>query len=221
MKFTVYTQDANKKGEVELSDDIFGAPFKPALIRQVVLAFLANARTPVAHTKDRGEVSGGGRKPWRQKGTGRARHGSIRSPIWVGGGVAHGPRKEKDYSQKVNKKMRRIAMISALSRKAKDGEIIVIDSLNFDEPKTKKAKEILMSFSKLDGFEKLAYKKRNLAVFVLPEKDLNVWKSFANFGNIYAKTATDLNAWDLMKYKFVFIVDPEKVEEKIKERISK
>ena len=221
MKFTVYTQDAKEKREVELSDDIFAVKFRPALIRQVVLAFLANARTPVAHTKDRGEVSGGGKKPWRQKGTGRARHGSIRSPIWVGGGVAHGPRNEKDYSQKVNKKMRRIAMLSALSRKAKDGEIIMLESLDFDEPKTKKAKEILMNFSKLDGFEKLAYKKRNLAVFVLPEKDLSVWKSFANFGNVYTKTAMDLNAWDLMKYKFVFIVDTEKVEEKIKERVSK
>ena len=95
------------------------------------------ARQPWAHTKTRGEVRGGGKKPWRQKGTGRARHGSTRSPIWVGGGVAHGPRNDRDYSQKVNKKMKRAALFAALSHKAKDGEIEVFDTLALEAPKTK------------------------------------------------------------------------------------
>jgi large subunit ribosomal protein L4 len=105
----VYNLKNEKVGTMELPADIFGARWNASLVKQVLEAQLANRREPWAHTKTRGEVSGGGRKPWRQKGTGKARHGSTRSPIWVGGGVAHGPRNDRDYSQKVNKKMKRAA----------------------------------------------------------------------------------------------------------------
>jgi len=117
MNADVYNLNNEKVGTVELPENVFGAKWSPVLVKQVVDAQRANARDPWAHAKGRGEVRGGGRKPWRQKGTGRARHGSIRSPLWIGGGKAHGPRKERDYSQKVNKKMRRLALFSALSRK--------------------------------------------------------------------------------------------------------
>ena len=123
MNADVYNLKNEKVGTVELPESVFGVRWSPVLVKQVAEAQSANARDPWAHTKTRGEVRGGGRKPWRQKGTGRARHGSIRSPLWVGGGKAHGPRNERDYSQKVNKKMKRTALFSVLSRKAKDGEM--------------------------------------------------------------------------------------------------
>ncbi len=220
MKTKVFTKDAKEKGTFELPEDIFGAAWKPALIKQVVLAFLANARRPVAHTKGRGEVSGGGKKPWRQKGTGRARHGSIRSPIWVGGGVAHGPRNEKDYSQKVNKKMKKTALKSVLSRKLNEGEILLVDELNFEEPKTKEAKKVVLSLSSIEGFEKLSYKKKNAAVIIAKEPSFALLKSFSNFGNIDVKPVKDLNVYDVLKYKYVLFVNPEESIAALQERLQ-
>ena len=137
MKADVYNLKNEVVGTVELPSAVFGAKWNATLVQQVLEAQLANARSPWAHAKDRSEVRGGGKKPWRQKGTGRARHGSTRSPIWVGGGKAHGPRNDRDYSQKVNKKMKRVALFSVLSKKAKDGEMKVFDSLMIEAPKTK------------------------------------------------------------------------------------
>src|SRR5262249_12450273 len=122
---------------------IFGAKWNAVLVKQVLDAQVANGHEPWAHTKNRSEVRGGGRKPWRQKGTGRARHGSNRSPIWVGGGKAHGPRKDRDYSQKVNKKMKRLALFVTLSKKAKDGELKIFENLAIESPKTKALSESL------------------------------------------------------------------------------
>ncbi len=220
MKFTIYTQEGKKKGDIELSDAIFAAPVKTALLKQVVLAFLANARLPIAHTKGRGEVSGGGKKPWKQKGTGRARHGSIRSPIWVGGGVTHGPRNDKNYGKKVNKKMARRALVSALSGKAKDGEILLVDKFTFEQPKAGQAKEVLLALSKIEGFEKLSYKKKNAALIILPQKDINVYKSFSNFGNIFVKDAANINAYDAVKYKYIIFVNPQEAQEVLLQRIE-
>lgn len=137
MKADLYNLENKVIGSVELPDTVFGVPWKPELVKQVLDAHLANIRRPWAHAKGRGEVRGGGRKPWRQKGTGRARHGSIRSPLWVGGGKAHGPVKERTYSQKVNKKMKRLAFLSALSKKFREGEVKIFESLAVAEPKTK------------------------------------------------------------------------------------
>src|ERR1700735_2118007 len=137
MNADVYNLQNEKVGTVELPERVFGARYNAALVKQVIDAQLANRRSPWAHTKTRGEVSGGGKKPWRQKGTGRARHGSTRSPIWVGGGVAHGPRNDRDYSQKVNKKMKQAALFAAISRKAKDGEVKIFETLSIEAPKTK------------------------------------------------------------------------------------
>ena len=128
MTTEVYNLQGQRVGKLELPGNIFGVKWNPVLVHQALLAQLANRRNPWAHAKGRGEVRGGGRKPWRQKGTGRARHGSIRSPLWVGGGKAHGPIKSRDYSQKLNKKMRRLAILSVLSKKAKDGDIKFFDT---------------------------------------------------------------------------------------------
>ena len=129
MKVSVYNQEGKEVGKVLLPKEIFEVKVNPDLVHQVVVCQMANRRQPIAHTKDRGEVRGGGRKPWSQKGTGRARHGSIRSPLWIGGGVTFGPRKEKIFKKKIPKKMRRKALFMVLSGKAKENLLLVLDKL--------------------------------------------------------------------------------------------
>src|SRR3989338_3994717 len=152
MKVKIYNQSAKETGTVELPDSVFGLKWNADLVHQVVTSQAANLRRGTAHAKDRAQVRGGGRKPWRQKGTGRARHGSIRSPIWRGGGVTHGPLKEKNYAKKINKKMAKKAFYTVLSAKARDNEIIVLDDLKFAEPKTKLAAEMFSKFEKNKDF---------------------------------------------------------------------
>src|SRR3954467_813186 len=135
MKADIYTKEGKKSGSIDLPESIFGVAWNHSLMHQVVTSMEDNARTNVAHTKDRAEVRGGGKKPWRQKGTGRARHGSIRSPIWAGGGVAHGP-KPRDYAMRVNKKMKRAALRAALTDAAQSGKLALVEELAFEEPST-------------------------------------------------------------------------------------
>src|SRR5258706_11147552 len=137
MEFPLYNQEAQQVGTIELADGIFGLPLNQDLLYQVVTSQVSNQRQVLAHAKGRSEVRGGGKKPWQQKGTGRARHGSIRSPIWRGGGVTHGPSNERDFSKKINKKMARKALLTVLSAKARDNEIILMDEIAFSQPKTK------------------------------------------------------------------------------------
>ncbi|MEX0877314.1 MAG: 50S ribosomal protein L4 [Candidatus Spechtbacterales bacterium] len=137
IKLEVYNKEGKKTGSQEVPETVFGLSRNDALVHQVYTSKLANKRRPYAHTKTRAEVRGGGRKPWRQKGTGRARHGSTRSPIWVGGGVTFGPRNDRVFSKKVNKKMNRKAIVTALSAKAEAGNIYVAESLEYPELKTK------------------------------------------------------------------------------------
>ncbi|MBT8191886.1 MAG: 50S ribosomal protein L4 [Acidimicrobiia bacterium] len=142
MTAPLYSSDGKSKGEVTLEATVFGIEPNVPVLHQVVTAQLAAARAGTHHTKTRAEVRGGGRKPWRQKGLGRARHGSIRSPSWTGGGVAHGP-KPRDYSQRTPKKMKRLALRSALSARAADGQIRIVEGFDWDAPKTKKATDLL------------------------------------------------------------------------------
>jgi large subunit ribosomal protein L4 len=136
MKTDIYNLKNEVVGTVDLPESVFGAKWNQLLVKQVLEAQRANARAPWAHVKDRSEVAGSGKKPWRQKGTGRARHGMTSSPLWVGGGKAHGPRNDRDYSQKVNKKMKRAALFALLSKKFKDGEVKIVDTLSLATPKT-------------------------------------------------------------------------------------
>ncbi|MHB8913732.1 MAG: 50S ribosomal protein L4, partial [Minisyncoccota bacterium] len=131
LEMPVFSMDGAKVGTFTLPESLFTAPWRSDLVHQVTTAMQANARQNRAHTKDRSEVSGGGKKPWKQKGTGQARVGSTRSPIWRHGGITFGPRNERDYGEKINKKMRMGALVSVLSRKAKDGEIILVDKFTF------------------------------------------------------------------------------------------
>ena len=181
---TVYNQEGEKTGTHKLSADVFGVEPKTEVMHQAVRAMLANRRRPWAHAKSRGEVRGGGKKPWRQKGTGRARAGSIRSPIWRGGGVTFGPRPERNYSQKINKKTKRIALLMSLSDKAKNKKIFVVDKIALPEVKTKlfyavvqkiipEEKKILFTLPKKD--DKLIRAARNIkTIKIIPVESLNI-----------------------------------------------
>lgn len=209
MEATIYNQKGTEAGKVKLPENIFGLPWNESLVHQVVTSMMGNERTPVAHTKTRGEVSGTGIKPWRQKGTGRARHGSRRSPIWVGGGVAHGPRNDKDYSRKINKKMKTKALFIVLSRKFKDSELIFLDDISLKAPKTKEARDIISSLSKVKEFGSIG-RRKNAAFIALQSKNENASKSFNNFGNLEVGQVKDLNALDLLQYKYLVMTNPEK-----------
>ena len=208
MNAKVYSKEGKETGSVTLSEAVFSVAFNADLVHEVVTGMQANARgISSAHTKTRGEVRGGGKKPWKQKGTGRARHGSTRSPIWVGGGVAHGPRNEKDYSVKINKKVRAKALATVLSKKLADSEIIFIDSLAMGEPKAKDAKATIVAIAKGSGNDPLATKRKNAALIVLANRDLATEKSFRNFGNYEVIMAKDVNPVNLLTYKYVVIAD--------------
>ena len=214
MKLDVYNQTGEKTGTVNLPTAVFGLSWNPDLVHQVMIAMQANKRRVIAHAKTRAEVRGGGRKPWRQKGTGRARHGSIRSPIWRGGGVTFGPTKEKIYSQKINKKMKKKAMLVALSQKARDKEILILDGLKLTTAKTKEAAGILKSLSKIKGFEKLTTKKKNGALILLKEKNENLKRVFRNLPGVMLDEARNLNVLSTLTYKYlVFPKDALKILE--------
>lgn len=181
-------------GEIELSDAVFAAPVNQSLMHQALVRQLANARLGTHDTKGRAEVSGGGRKPWRQKGTGRARQGSIRAPQWVGGGTVFGPTPRK-YTQSLNKKMHRAALRSALSVKAAAGQIVVVDAITVDEPKTKQMVRILNN---------LGTNGRSV-LLVLAEKNEPVWKSASNLPKVKTLLSGYVNVRDLLGHDTIVL----------------
>ena len=208
MESPIYNAQGKKNGTVTLPESIFGVAWNDGLMHQVVTGMQANARKSVAHVKTRGEVRGGGKKPWAQKGTGRARHGSSRSPIWKGGGVTHGPRSDKNYSQVIPKKMRAKALFMALSRKFKDGEVLFVDSFGLDAPKTAAARKALVMLSKVPGFEKLSTKRKNAALVALAEPTAAAQKSFRNIGNISCVAVRNLNPVSVLTSSYLVIENP-------------
>lgn len=206
METKLYTQNGKDAGKITLPENVFGLSWNADLVHQVTVAMRSNERDPIAHTKTRGEVSGTGKKPWQQKGTGRARHGSRRSPIWVGGGVAHGPRNDKNFTRKINKKTKTKALFTILSRKYKDGEILFVDALSFKAPKTKDAKAVVLSLAGIKGFEKLATKPKNVALIATDKKDVNLSKSFQNFGNFSVEETRNINPLSVLNHKYLIIV---------------
>ena len=185
-KVAVYTMDGAENGQIELNDQIFGVEVNIPVMHQVVVAHLAKLRQGTQSTKTRAEVSGGGRKPWRQKGTGRARQGSTRAPQWTHGGIVFAP-KPRDYRFSVNKKERRLALKSALSVKASENDIIVVDSITTDEFKTKKMVAMLKAVE--------AEKK---TLIVLPEVDTKVIKSAANIPGVKTAQVNTINVYDIL-----------------------
>jgi len=185
-KAALYNIEGQQVGEVELPASVFAVEINQGAIKQVVNMQLANRRRGTASTKGRGEVRGGGRKPWRQKGTGRARHGSIRSPIWRGGAITFGP-KPRDYTIRVPKKVRRLALRSALTAKVAAGKLLVVEELPFDVPKTKRMVEILGNLNVVGK-----------ALLVTGEADAMVAKSSRNIPGVKSLPATALNVYDLL-----------------------
>jgi large subunit ribosomal protein L4 len=192
-KVALYNKDGATVGEIELNDFVFGAEVNPALLHEVVVMQLANRRQGTADVKNRSEVSGGGRKPWRQKGTGRARQGSTRAPQWRHGGVVFGPT-PRSYAYTMPKKARRRALVSALSSKVQGGNIFVLDQFSLAEPKTKEVTQLLSNL-KIGG----------KALIVTANADQNVYKSARNIEGVAASPALDLNVYDVLNYDSLVI----------------
>lgn len=186
VKAPLFTSDGSPKGDVVLDAEVFGIEPNMAVLHQVVTAQLAGARSGTASTKTRAEVRGGGRKPWRQKGLGRARHGSIRSPQWVGGGVAHGP-KPRDFSQRTPKKMKRLALRSALSARASEAAVKVVDEFDWASPKTKQAVSLL---------GKIGVSGKTLVV--LSHRDGVAGRSFRNLPDVVLAEPNQVTAYDVL-----------------------
>ena len=186
-KVSVYNIDGKEVGSIELNDAVFGVEVNEHLVHLAVVNQLANKRQGTQSAKTRSEVSGGGRKPWRQKGTGHARQGSTRAPQWTGGGVVFAP-KPRDYSFKMNKKEKKIALLSALSSKVNDSKIVVLDSFNLDEIKTKKFAEVMNNI------------KVSNALFVIEGENKNVVLSGRNIPTVKVSATNEINTYDVLKY---------------------
>ncbi len=200
MKAPLYTLKNETVGDVELPSGIFGVAWKPDLVHQAVVAQQANLRRPWAHVKTRGEVRGGGIKPWRQKGTGRARHGSTRSPIWIGGGKSHGPRNDKNYAKDLNKKMRRTAILSVLSKKLADNQLRVVQDFNISEPKTKVLFAILAPFLGLT-----ARAKKMDALIIRNPENTTITRVARNLVKTKVLAPQSLNVYDLVNHKTILV----------------
>lgn len=201
MKIDVYNQKGEVTGSTVLPKEIFQVPMNADLVHQVLVSQNANKRQVSAHTKTRGEVRGGGKKPWRQKGTGRARHGSTRSPIWVGGGVSGGPRKEKVFKKDIPKKIRRKALFMVLSEKAKNNLLVVLDEMTMENPKTKQMAEII---------KKLPAGEASRLV-LCSDKENKIYLSARNIRKTRVLEARNLNVADLLNYKYL-LVDKEGIK---------
>jgi large subunit ribosomal protein L4 len=190
MKYPLYNQEGEKTGEVTLPKEVFGQKMNEDLLHQAIMVEEANRRQPAAHTKTRKEVSGGGRKPWRQKGTGRARAGSNRSPIWIGGGVTFGPRKEKDFKKKMNQRMRNKALAVALSNRTEEKALKIVDSLSIAEGKTKLLTPVLTKL-KLIG----------TTLLLLEENDNKLVRAGKNLPSLQVQLARQVRSGEILKFK--------------------
>ncbi len=188
-------KDKDGISKMDLPDKVFGVDFNSDLVHQVAVSQMANRRQASAHTRDRGEVKGGGRKPWRQKGSGRARAGSRRSPIWRGGGVVFGPTNERNFKKVIPLKMKRKALVMALSQKARDGLLIILDELKLNTAKTKEIANII----------KEQNKEKGSFLIVIPKKDENIMRAARNIPDTAVIQAKDLNCLDVLSYKYIMM----------------
>lgn len=200
-KVTVYNLEGKESGDITLDDAVFGVDVRPEVVQSVARIQQANAFVPYAHTKTRGEVRGGGKKPWKQKGTGRARHGSSRSPIWVGGGITFGPRKEKNTNKKVNKKTKQQAVRMVLSDKVAEQKLIVVDSFSDVSGKTKQIATLLNSVA-----------EGRPALFASAEKNIALTQAAANIQRTNTVLANSLNVVDMLKHQYL-VLDKAAVEQ--------
>jgi len=222
IKVNVYNQKGEPAGDIKLSNKIFGVKANEALIHQAVVTQMANERQVLAHTKTRSEVRGGGKKPWAQKGTGRARAGSSRSPIWIGGGVTFGPRNDRNFKKKINKKMKQKAIFMVLSDRVENKNLVIIEKLEINEFKTKDFDNILKNLENkaLDSKEskKEAKKEKRSILIINDKKDIKVKFSGRNLAGVEILNRENINILDLLKYKnLIMTVETVKSIEKNKE----
>ena len=209
MKVNIYTMEGKVSKTLEVPEAIFDAKWNADLVSQVLYSQASNRRAGTAHTKDRSEVRGGGKKPWNQKGSGRARHGSSRSPIWRHGGVTFGPRNDKDYKKIIPKGMKVAALYSLLSAKIKAGKVIFVDTLPELSGKTKEADEAMKGLTTIEGFKTLCYKKPNNVYLSVKKGDETTKRAFRNLPYMTLHNMDDLNPLDLANTRYLVIANPE------------
>ncbi|MCC7469841.1 MAG: 50S ribosomal protein L4 [Bacteroidetes bacterium] len=221
MEAKIYNKEGKEAGKIDLPKEIFGLRANADLVHQVFTSMNSNMRANTAKVKDRSEVSGTGKKPWQQKGTGRARHGSKRSPIWVKGGVAHGPTNERNFKKKINKKMNAKALFTVLSEKFRSGQILFVDDIAPKEIKTKDASKTLKSLSQVSGFDRLSGSKKKVAHIAVSQKSENLSKSFKNIQHVEVDEVRNLNVTDVLNRKYLIIVNPKEAIATLSSKIAK
>ena len=220
MKAKVYNQSGKEVKEIDLPENIFGLEFNGDLVSQVIYIQRSNQRAGTAHTKDRGEVAGSNQKPWQQKGLGRARAGSKRSPIWRHGGVTHGPRNEKSYKKDLPKSMRNAALFNILSAKLKDGKILFVDTITSTNGKTKDSVEVMKNIATIKNFENLTFKKKGNVYMTFPKLEVNEKRSFRNLPYVVAHNMEDMNPSDLANARYLVITNPEATVEYLQNKLK-
>ena len=221
MKVNVYTIEGKVKKELELPENIFAAKWNADLVSQVLYSQASNRRAGTAHTKNRGEVSGGGIKPWQQKGTGRARHGSSRSPLWRHGGVTFGPRNDKNYKKTIPKGMKVSALFSLLSAKVKSGKVIFVDTIPDQSGKTKEADMVMKGLTNIEGFKTLCYKKPNNVYLSIGKSSETTKRAFRNLPYMTLHNMDDLNPLDIANTRYLVIANPEETIAYLSSKVNK
>ena len=221
MKVNVYTMEGKVAKTLEVPEEIFGAKWNADLVSQVLNSQASNRRAGTAHTKNRAEVRGSHKKPWAQKGSGRARHGSAQSPLWKGGGVTFGPRNDKNYKKTIPKGMKAAALFSLLSAKVKGGKVIFVDSIPAQSGKTKDADMAMKGLTTIEGFKTLCNKKLNNVYFTTKTDDDITKRAFRNLPYMTLHNMDDLNPLDLANTRYLVIANPEETIAYLSSKISK
>jgi large subunit ribosomal protein L4 len=217
MKTNVYNMSGEKAGDVELNEAVFNYAWNGDLVHQVLQSQMSNQRANTAHTKDRSEVSGGGAKPWAQKGTGRARHGSSRSPIWRHGGVTHGPRNDRNYKETIPRVMKNRALFALLSQKLRDGKLLFVDNIEVDA-KTKDANNVMINLQKVDGFKTINWRKHNNAIIFSGNSTKKTHMAFRNLPNVRFENMDQMNPLTIANTRYVVVSNPAVISEYLSEK---
>jgi large subunit ribosomal protein L4 len=221
MQVTVYTTEGKEARKIDLPEAIFGARYNADLVSQVLVSQASNRRAGTAHTKNRAEVRGSHKKPWAQKGSGRARHGSAQSPLWKGGGVTFGPRNDKNYKKTIPRGMKVAALYSLLSAKLKSGKVIFVDTIPAQTGKTKDADMTMKGLTTIEGFKTLCYKKPNNVYMTVKKGDDTTKRAFRNLPYMTLHNMDDLNPLDLANTRYLVITNPEETIEYLSAKTSK
>lgn len=209
MKTKVYNQTGKESKEIDLPENIFGVDFNGDLVSQVLFIQRSNRRAGTAQTKDRSQVAGSNKKPWRQKGTGQARHGQKSSPIWRHGGVTHGPTNERNYKKELPKAMKNAALFNLLSAKLRDGQVLLVDELKTKDAKTKEAVTMMKALATIKGYENLDFKKQGNVYLTFPKLEVSEKRAFKNLPYVNVHNLDDINPLDIANARYIVLVNPE------------